>query len=362
MILSGCEKDPLTAPGGNVFQDLGPSFNIDKFEQNLQEALDGNVTGYTYSISKNGVKYTDGANGHAVVPDANGRGGIDQSPDKRMTIASISKTMTAIAFYKVCEEVGMVVETPIKWYIPQSWDVHETMEDVTFGDLLRHESGIREGGSSYTSLREIVETGVNPAHKGNNYYLNANYAFFRVIIPHILHYSDMYEIKDDHDLLETETADIFREYMQDEVFSPISVNNVKWTPDNTNPTLCYNYDDESDPWLTGDYNLTAGPYGLYLSANNVLNAFAHAKYDNDYLAPQYRDLLLNEGMGTKKKYGDHGLYPSHGGDWKSGGRGMTGLVMSFPNNVEASLLINCRNGDISNKYTVMIEAFDNAWE
>ena len=355
-ILTGCEKEVMPS-----FQDNGPKFNIDLFEQNLQDALDGKVTGYSYSISQNGNKYADGADGHAVVP-VRGQGGVDQSPNKRMTIASISKTMTAIAFYKVCEQVNMVIETPIKWYIPQSWTVHESMEDVTFGDLLRHESGIKEGGSSYEGLREIVENGVNPADKGGYHYINANYAFFRIIIPHILHYQDMFDIKDDHDLLETETAMIFRQYLQDEVFSPVGINNVKWTPAANNPTLCYDYNDESNPWLTGDYNLTAGPYGLYLSSNNILNVFAHAKYVDSYLAPEYRDLLLNEGMGTKKKYGDHGLYPSHGGDWKNNGRGMTGLVMSFPNNVEATLLINCRNGAIPSKYTVMIQAYDNAWE
>ncbi|MEO1438537.1 MAG: serine hydrolase, partial [Bacteroidota bacterium] len=192
-LFASCEQTETVAPSDQILNP-GPQFNIDKFEQNLIEAMEGNATGWAYSISKNGNKYADGAGGDAVVA-VRGQGQISQSPNRRMQIASISKPITAIAFYKACAEVGMVVETPIHFYLPQSWDVHESVEQITFGDLLRHRSGFTSGGNDYEGLREMVETGINPSDYGDYDYLNANYGLFRIIIPHMLQYSDMFAIK-----------------------------------------------------------------------------------------------------------------------------------------------------------------------
>ncbi|MEM6723366.1 MAG: hypothetical protein AAF598_04965, partial [Bacteroidota bacterium] len=133
-------------------------------------------------------------------------------------------------------------------------------------------------------------------------------------------------------------------------------------PADNNPTLLYDFDDPSNPWLPSDYNENCGGFGLYLSANEIMSVLAHARYDNTYLLPQYQELLFEEFMGMKQRTGDHGTYPAHGGDWMSGARGMTGVVMTFPIQVDVTLLINSRGGNHPEKYTIVREAFDNAWE
>ena len=61
--------------------------------------------------------------------------------------------------------------------------------------------------------------------------------------------------------------------------------------------------------------------------------------------------------------GVFGVYRAHGGDYGSD-RGMAGCMMTFPINVQATLLINSRDGDnLLGRHVCAIlkEAYDTAW-
>ena len=62
--------------------------------------------------------------------------------------------------------------------------------------------------------------------------------------------------------------------------------------------------------------------------------------------------------------GDYGIYLAHGGGLHYGSgnneTGMTSCIMNFPNGAQVALLINSL-GTYGNKYTLLKEAFDNAW-
>jgi CubicO group peptidase (beta-lactamase class C family) len=358
LLWTGCQKDDLPIVSN------GPAFDIDQFEQNLQDALDGNVTGYAYTITKKGNLYTDGAGGWAVV-GGSAAPGIEQSPNKRMTIASISKPITAVAALRVMEEHNVSLDEPFVKYVPSNWTVHASMNDITLKQLLQHRSGIKSGGNDFEGLKEIVENGVQPAHKGNYDYNNANFGMFRIILPYIMVPQQVANVENNESSLDALTALHFIDYIRWQMFEPIGIEDAKLMPDESNPTLCYNFDDTSNPWLTADYSFSAGAFGWYLSTNDLANFWAHTLYDNDFLSEEQREQMKDGLLGLKDVTGDHGKYIGHGGDWYSGGadgRGMTGAILSFPNQVEVSLLINCRAGNHSSKYTLLKNAFDNAWE
>src|SRR5437764_864315 len=75
-------------------------FNLDTFEANLKAALDSKTVGYSYAIYENDQLRRAGAGGQAFVP------GAKQSPDKRMTVMSMSKTITATGVMKAIEELN----------------------------------------------------------------------------------------------------------------------------------------------------------------------------------------------------------------------------------------------------------------
>jgi len=358
ILWTGCQEDSLP------FASNDPTFDIDQFEQNIQNALDGNATGYAYSITRNGQLYTEGAGGWAVVGDG-AQPGIEQSPSRRMTIASISKTITAVAALRIMEEHDVSLEEPFVNYLPGNWDIHASLNDVTIKDLLQHRSGIESGGSNFEGLKDIAETGVNMADKGNYKYYNANYAMFRIILPYIMVPEQVANVENNESSLDALTALHFIDYIRWQMFDPIGIVDAKLMPDDNSPTLFYNFDDTSNPWLTDDYSYSAGPFGWYLSTNELANFWVHTLYDDSFLSSSQRELMMDHLLGLKETNGDHGAYPGHGGDWYSGGsdgRGMTGAIMSFPNEVEVSLLINCRAGNHSSKYSLLKNAFDDAWE
>ncbi|MEL7340463.1 MAG: hypothetical protein AAGM67_08265, partial [Bacteroidota bacterium] len=100
--LTACEEpitiDDIKAPG--------PSFSMDLFEANLIEALDGKVTGYSYSIGLNGNAAREGAGGFAVMPGTSPdyQTGLELSHTHRMHIASVTKPITALTLFKTMNE------------------------------------------------------------------------------------------------------------------------------------------------------------------------------------------------------------------------------------------------------------------
>jgi D-alanyl-D-alanine carboxypeptidase len=357
---TGCEKDPITDIISN-----SPTFDIDQFEENIIDALDGNATGFAYTIAQNGQLYSNGAGGWAVVGANGANPGIPQSPDKRMTIASISKTITAVAALRVMEEHNVQLSEPFVNYLPSTWTVDPSLNDVSLEQLLTHTSGIVNGGSTYEKLRDIVADGVLEEDKGDYDYNNTNFAIFRIILPYIMVPDQVANVEASDSSLDALTTLHFIDYIRWQLFDPIGIEDALLRPDEDNPTLCYNFDDTSNPWLTSDYSFSAGAFGWYLSSDELANFYAHTLYDDNYLSPAQRTKMMDKKLGLKTVSGDHGTYIGHGGDWYSGGssgRGMTGAILHFPNDVEVSLLINCRAGEHDSKYTLLKKAYDNAWE
>jgi len=363
---TGCQK--ITSP--TDFVNPGPQFDMDLFEANLIDAIDGDVVGYSYSIGLNGNAAREGAGGLAVIGGSLRGHHLDVSmtPYLRMHIASISKPITAMALFKAMEEVdpGMDLNEEFAAYLPPHWNVHSTLSDVTFMDLLEHRSGILTEGETYGSLKDIVEAGVSVSDKGNYSYNNVNFSLFRIIIPYLLQGPNLGAgsqlVMDD--IIDQVTQSVFKSWVTEQILEPANIDYDAWNAHPATPVLHYDCSDmDKEAWLTGNYEHRAGAYGLYLSANGVASVYAHARYANSFLSEKYRDWLFEDGYSWGMSNGEHGTYFSHSGGWRSNGRGYRGYIIAFPNNVEATVMVNCRNSDASENLASKVrQAYDGAWE
>ena len=368
-------------------QASGPSFSMEAFEQEIRDRVDGEVAGAVYALNLNG----NFARGDGIGFARNsGDGFRSQSAFKRMNIASISKTLTAVAVLRLLEENGLSVDSPIAPWLPEQWQLGLGFYDdgsqstLTFRDLLTHRSGVAQSipffeefdpnyaGKNYhfDGLKDLVEYGVLASQQGNYSYANANYALFRVMIPAL--WAAAGGIPADSELTASDASAIYQAYMAVELFIPIGIHQATCdNSDEENRTLYYSAHEPNEAGTeTGNWNGFCGSGGWYLSAYYLANVMAHMRYDDDYLSPAMRGQMDELLMGWSENWshdGAHGLYRAHAGalylDERPAGERteMQGCMMKFPIEVEATLMMNSSVIDEKNPCRILGQAFDAAW-
>jgi CubicO group peptidase (beta-lactamase class C family) len=313
-----------------------------------------------------------------------------QSPTKEMYIASISKTISAVAMLKVLQDAGIPVTADIAPYLPSSWTQGPNVDDITFEHLMSHQSGLEEAGDQ---TMEALESAIASGTPGildfeDAVYTNTNFSLIRILLPQILIGEDVIETYVGV-LGEAERpmiyAELYAQYVGAEVLAPAGINAPACAPREATGTrtLYYNFGDPAtEPGLDlGDWGLRCGATGYYLSAVELGSLLAHMRYTDDIIDESIRDLMNNEFLGwlnpivfapyvdspafpdEEEIEGDWGLYRAHGGDSSNSNdvQGMTSCMMNYPIQVEAVLLINSRGNAVSHPCGVLLAAFDNAW-
>lgn len=369
----------------------GPTFSIDAFEDEIRSRLDEVAVGYSYALNLS-KQYARGDGVGAA--RLNQDGYVSQSVTKRMNIASISKTLTAVAILQLLEKNGLSIHDPIEPWLPDDWvkgygffqGQGKLQPEVvlSFYDLLTHRSGIQQSiadfseinqeykdavSNKWDGLKTIVEFGVLPAYYQDQLYKNANFALFRIMIPKLWKASGDPAIAIG-EINETTAALYYRAYLDSYVLSPSGVHYADCADHSANPTLYY---DGAKTWVNGaeggDWILSCGSGGWYLSAYELAALMAHIRYNDEILSPSMRQLMDSNELGwsySKSVNGEHGKYLAHGGtlffddEEADQAREMHGCVMKFPIQVEASLLIN---SSINGKQpcSILKNAFDAAW-
>src|SRR5688572_23795659 len=124
-----------TAPTSPGPQPVFKVFSFSRFEQNLKLRLAGKSMGYAYAIYERDVLKRAGSGGVAVWPH------VPHSPDRRTTMLSMSKTITAAAVMKAMEQIRargrlISINSPIAPYLPVNWHKGENVSRMTFKHLL----------------------------------------------------------------------------------------------------------------------------------------------------------------------------------------------------------------------------------
>jgi CubicO group peptidase (beta-lactamase class C family) len=350
-----------------------PVFSMNQFEQNIRDALAGQTLGYAYVINQNGLLNRAGQFGFA-------RTGADlplilQSPSKEINIASISKTVTAVAIMRLLTARGLSVDSSIAPWLPPSWQLGSGVVNLSFRDVMTHRSGLNmnnNGPYDYDSLRNYIFFGVNGPKTFT--YQNTNFALFRVMLPSLW---GINPVVFQFIPPEVWTAAVYIYYVRSQVLQPMGIT-ANCNSSDPNPTLFYRFPyDNSQGVFAGNWFSICGSGGWYMSARELAAFLAFQRYDNGTLTPAARQLMDFNFLGwmDPANYswgnGKFGVYRNHGGDLLYNPappptrRGLDVCFMNFPFNVQVSLVINFSGGSYggTNSYQcrVLQDAFDNAW-
>ncbi|MEZ4904754.1 MAG: serine hydrolase domain-containing protein [Spirosomataceae bacterium] len=328
-------------------------------KQKLEDSLKTKEVGYAFAIYEGTELLAQGSGGfqsRAVDPE----GQKNFTADTKLHIASMTKTLTAMAFLRVAQQYKLNTTDKIAPFLPTAWVRGAGVAQITFGDLLTHRSGITGLGSNcqngaytenvYSGLRRLVEKGVTT--RGSYCYQNANFGLFRVLIPRILGYQFTgNETTDD-----AETQKRYLAFLQQEIFTKAGINATIVHPPG-NPTYTYNFPIATTQrgWNPGDFSQTFGAYGVYLTATEAGKIYATAlsSANNAVLPNTLSDSLLAKDLGVYKVAGQAGTAYYHDGWWYSGlsssGQGLRTIWMKLPNNITCVLFVNAlvwRNGSL----------------
>ncbi len=330
------------------------------FAQKMEDTLRTGGVGYAFTIYEGTQLAAEGSGGLKS-------GKVDLEGQKAFTsgtklhIASMTKTLTAMAFLKAATQKGLKTTDRIAPFLPPSWQKGDGINQITFGDLLTHKSGIKglngscQNGSYtenvYSGLKKLVETGVTS--RGNYCYQNANFGLFRVLIPGMLGYT--FTGIDATDDLQTQQRYLM--FLQQEVFDKAGVQNVTATFPDKDPTYTYNFplSPVQQGWNPGNFYPVMGGYGLYLTATEAGKIYASAlsSGNNTVLATSLADSLTVKNLGCYKATSNLGTIVYHDGWWYEWlgptGRGLRTLWVKFPNNITCVLFVNAlqyRNGSL----------------
>lgn len=377
--LGGCDE-----PAGPVKAAGSPVFDPGLFRVNLEISLDlagADDIGYAFVINHLGHLADSAAMGFALMPQD---GGVGHSIFKEMNIASVSKWLTAVGALRILKVDDVSVDEPVWTWLPKSWTVGPGVESITFRDLLTHRTGLTTDSIRYKtdfkSLKTAIATGVvNPAKSYN--YSNVNFALFRILFPYMDHIgaastSEFYWLVQQQDTLgfAQYLADRYVELMQEKVFTPANVNNALMRPANVDyTTMMYSrFDTDGNGSRTGDWTLTGGGGGYYLSPWEIASVMAHVFHTDDLLNPQQVTAMLDGRLGfDSSPPTERGpSYQKNGALFRDvngtdsldiGDHGLQTLIMKFPGDVELVLFVNSLGNGWNNYVPMAVSAFENAW-
>jgi CubicO group peptidase (beta-lactamase class C family) len=348
-----CKKD----------KDPGPAEEEDpakKFVQILDDSLKGKGFGYSFAVYQKDRLVGTGADGF-YARNVEIREDKPVTPDTKMQIASMTKTITAAAFLKLAKEKGIKTTDKIADYLPKTWVKGPNIELITFKDLLTHTSGIvgmgencRNGAFTeniWYGLKLLIQNGIKKENYGSSCYQNANFGLFRVLIPSI---NGMKFVgNDDNDALLALSA--YEDYVQKNIFEKAGVVSDEFLS-NGSPVPTFGYDFPYsgeygfDP---GDFSSTVGGYGIYLTANQGVKLYASlfSPENNAVITQDIRDEILTNGLGSYSAIMPEGKFSYHDGWWYSGigilnPKGFRSVWMHCPDDITVVLFTNAlRNGD-----------------
>jgi CubicO group peptidase (beta-lactamase class C family) len=333
------------------------SFDVRRFEDNIIAAMDGEAVGYALSITFQGQTYNGGhADGQArTAADAPM---TEQSPNKDMHVASVSKTLTAIVILHVLEELGLTPEEPVAPYLPNDWVLGDGVADLTFRHFMTHRTGFGQqavSGSSYEQLRALIAEDVGDS---SYEYDNDNFALLRVAHAGLLglnpHNYAAYGGPDEI------TAALFIAQAMF-LYDPIGVS-VDCRSNDPNPTIQYRFPDTGAAGFEEpDHSLTCGGVGWFINANELAGVMSALRNTEQLMSAQMRSWMQDDLLGLMSASGEFGAYYYHAGDWRHGEGELHACVMAFPIVLEAALLINSERGAFSSQCALLRAAFENAW-
>lgn len=351
-----------------TFQGNGPTFSATNFAKEIGARLDGKAKGWAFAIVTDGGQLFSAQNSAGGDARSPADGGTPMTLTQRVQVASISKTITAVAILRLLEAVGLDKDDFIWPFLPVSWTLGSGVKKLRFRHLLKHRSGFVSSNTnfaatlSYDGLQSMIENGANAGAEYN--YLNANFSLFRVILPPLWAASGLSTANNDN---AAASAFFYTLYIIEEMFAKMTggIDNLASTsPFGPNETLYYLDSNDNSGVDFGNYSMVAGGVGWHLSVRDLAVFLANIRYNDEILSPAMRSVMDKQKFGwlrPNNTKGQFGQYLGHNGILKSGGGRLRTGIMKYPIQVEAAMVANSDiNGYLSGT-ALLRDAFDAAW-
>jgi len=331
----------------------GQCFDLDRFGRLLEARLGASSSGI--------VKYSYAARrGRASIQGAFGPARTNQHPPTRDFLAtdrfnwaSVSKAVTTIATLQRLERLGISPDSPIGPHLPPDWQIPDVNQQITFRQLLASTSGLRfadgQDHESYDDIRQRLAVPIDTNLRGRYQYQNsANLAFglLRILV------ASLDGLTRWNDNPADQTASRFISYVNREIFGPIGIANVQYTPIPLTANGAWFY---PVPTATGrgssygDWLERPGSAGIQLSAVEMA-MFGAAKLDGTLFN---RNILTNFAVapigfrppprGEASSGADNAAITSVGGFFPASsnhGAELHSALITSENGFSAALLIN----------------------
>lgn len=372
--LISCEENDITD-----IQTNSPVFDIDLFEQNLIDYIEagGNTPiGWAYTISQNGNLAKSNAYGQARTTID---GALDFTLHKEINVASVSKFYTAIAAMQLLEANNLTIESKIAPWLPESWTLGPDVEDLSFKDLLKHESGLQSTNNNfdttlgYEGLQDCIATGVINSKSRN--YLNVNFALFRVLIPSLwsnLDGSPEIDIEND-----ANTQFMYLMYMQQNIFDRLSLPLVGCTPENRETsTMYYNANDintDRNGQYYGSWNNKSGGGGYFMTTLEMAKVNAYFEHTEILVTETQRNIMKQHRLGMDVADPADEIYGNYYGKAGSIGsssdtsisQGVRTQIVMFPSNgIDCVIVMNSQGVNLEGTTSLrqmIYNAYNDAW-
>jgi Beta-lactamase len=348
-------------PGTNAHLD------IEGFVDVLDAELRLSVAGFVMQLRQNGLPIRTKSWQWAKRPND---GSVTWEADQRMHVASVSKLITAMAIIKLLDEKSIPHDAKIIDYLPAHWSKGPNIDQITFTNLLRHQSGFLWletaplppasqcediSYSDYQFMRSRVAKGVT--NVGQNFcYANMNYGLQRILIPIING-----DIKRDATISDEDwdnkTIDAYERYVSRTVFAPSHVTGATLVrpPESA---LAYDFPPTLAGWDSGKLMCLAGAAGWNMSMSEVLNVMGTFRRSNTIMSSGAAQKLLDDKFGIDNiiTAGTSRLYNKTGFWYHTSGSGDEGLQMEqalaffLPEGIELAIFANSRVAEPHEKY------------
>jgi len=330
--------------------------DLKSFGEQLTRTYADSAVGWAFTLSKNGKLVHEQAGGYKITPaDQRNGNGAPYLPSTRIHVASLSKTITALAIGKLVEQRKLTWDDRVKSFLPSYWKLHPDFEATTILDLVSMKSGLDgplDALSSHTdSLRKLMARGPNPQKRGTFNYQNTGYGLLRIIIGYAAGYRELRPAADSL-VVGMVTANLYKKYISDNLFAPAEITSADCRNTDLEPAFQYPfpYANESGELTgAGDLSEYAGGFGWYLSATEAANLINATFVEQKILTEGTLAEIVKIQFPFRIRKNGYGEYFTSGGDWghpvKDGGwRGIHAYYYCFPENVVVTVFVNSGEG------------------
>ena len=249
--------------------------NTQQLKLDLQRLLTPCTAGYSMQLRRNGAIVFDQSNGFSKMPGDAGQIGECWTSSTPMHVASVSKLITAMALMRVLKYHNISVNAPFWPFLPNYWIKGDSIDQLTFRDLLTHKSGLvipgtAPGPSDFQVMKNSIAHGVY----GIPGYLNINYGLMRILIstidvPSLFNLFTFFDANSLGDAYwDAMTIAYYSRYVTDNIFSPLGISSSFL---HTYPNaLAYPWPVTLPGYNSNDLSTMSGCAAWHLSVNDLL--------------------------------------------------------------------------------------------